>query len=103
MPQVGVLNPEKKFHVSGKSMHITNLNHSQISRLTHEDIFEINQVLKKYPGFMTFFNYPYMDAPEEKIKFKTSKRISILIKSLYRLPGPVRWHKWKKITDYQDK
>lgn len=98
MPQVGELAPEKKFDVSGKSMGITNLNHGQISRLTNEDIFEINQVLKKYPSFFTFFNYKYIDAHEEQIKFKIVKRIYMLIRSIYRLPGPVRWHKWKKLV-----
>ncbi len=93
IPQVGILNPKKKFDVSGKSMDIINLNHERISHLTNGDIFEINHVLKKCPSFMAFFNYHYIDAREEKIKFKIAKKIFILVRSMFQLPGPVRWHK----------
>lgn len=98
MPQFGALNPEKKFDVFEKSMSIDNLNQQQISYLSHEDIFEINVVLKRYPDFLAFFNYHYINAFEEKIKFKIAKRIFTGIKSLNRLPQAIRWHNWKKLS-----
>lgn len=97
MPQLGELVPEKKFDVFEKSMNITNLNQQQISHLSNDDIYEINRVLKRYPGFFAFFNYQYIDAPEEKIKFKITKTINIWVRSWNRRPQPIRWHNWKKL------
>jgi len=97
IPQFGKLIPEQKFDVFEKSMKINNLNQGQISRLSNEDIFEINRVLKRFPKFLSFFNYQYIDVSEENIKFKLVKTIYTWIKSLNRLPNAIRWHKCKKL------
>jgi hypothetical protein len=102
IPQLEKLSPEKKFDVFEKSLPITNLNERQISDLSYDDIFEINRVLKRFPGFLTFFNYHYIEVPAKRIEFKIAKGIYWWIRSLNRLPEPNRWHKWKKLLNPGD-
>ncbi|HLP47361.1 MAG TPA: sulfotransferase [Candidatus Deferrimicrobium sp.] len=89
-PELKELSPEKKFDVFEKSMNIMNLNQTQISSLSDDDIFEINLVLKKYKDYLAFFNYQYINMPVENIKFKIMKKIYLQWRSLKHLPDYLR-------------
>lgn len=96
VPELGALDPERKFIVSEKHMKIKDLNETQIRRLSDNDTFEINEILKEYPALLNFFNYQY-EEPSRNIKFKTPKRVYMRVRSLNRLPNPVMWQNWKKL------
>ncbi len=96
VPEVEVLSPAKKFDVFEKSMNISNLDEKQISNLTPGDIFEINEVLKKYPDLLTHFNYQYLE-PAERVSFKVLRKIHMRIRP-GDCPGPERWQNWKKLN-----
>jgi hypothetical protein len=96
IPELVELNPENKFSVFEKSLKISNLNPHQISKLSADDLFEINLILKKRPSLMAFFNYRYVGLVEESIRFKNVKRFYGWARSLKRLPEPLRWNDWKK-------
>jgi len=97
IPELGELIPGKKFDVFEKSMNITNLNQQQISNLSNDEIFQINRVLKRYPEFLAFFNYRYIDTPGGSVKYELPKTIEMWIRSFNRLPEPIRWHNWKRL------
>jgi len=78
-------------------MDVKNLNDKQIAGLTDQDIFEINEILKRYPEFLAYFNYSYL-YPAEKMKFKVLKQVYMKICSMYRPVGPDRWENWKTLN-----
>jgi hypothetical protein len=96
VPELGALHLDRKFDVFEKSMGVTNLNDRQINSLSADILFEINMALKRYPEFLKFFNYPYIE-PKGTVTFKMWKRAFINIRSLGHLPGPVRWQNWRKL------
>ena len=64
IPQLETINIESNFNltsVEGKlNRKIVNLNHTKISKLSSEDISDINSVLLSYPELMDFFGYEYL-------------------------------------------
>jgi hypothetical protein len=97
VPELVELSPAGKFAVFEKSMPVENLNAQQISSLSHDDIFEINQVLKRYPEYLAYFNYRFIASPVEQSRLVIAKKMAAWMRSLLRLPDPLRWHNWKKL------
>ncbi len=102
IPEIDELRPEKTFDVFEKSLNITNLNSEQISHLSRDDIAEINSVLKRFPKFLSFFRYTYIDVSADEIQFGFAKEIYARIRSLPRLPNALRWNRMENTVTFHD-
>jgi hypothetical protein len=95
VPELKNLDWGQEFSVFEKSRAITNLNDQQIARLRDGQLFEINQALKRCPGLLAHFGYPFRE-PRRAVSFKLARKIISRLASLNRQPPAVRRHQWKE-------
>jgi hypothetical protein len=96
LPELEWLDPAARFSVFEKSRPIADLNEIQTARLSDKAIFEINEVLKLYPQFLTAFHYRFLE-PAVYPRFKALSRVAMRVRALSPWPEAVKWHSWRTL------
>ena len=97
IPGIGPLDTGACFRIKERNQPISDLNESQIARLSDARILQINAVLERYPHLWKEFGYELRDPGSFAAK-------RVFMKAVSRLPfqrpcGPTRWVNLKTIED----